>query len=76
MRDLVAPDVRDWLGQLERRGATPSTIRRAKAALSVMLACALEDGDLGSNPAGWREARAVRYREAAAPQAGPARADR
>jgi integrase len=51
MRDLVAPDVRDWLAQLERRGASPSTIRRAKAGLSVMLACAVEDGDIGSNPA-------------------------
>ncbi len=51
MRDLAAPDIRDWLGQLERRGSSPSTIRRAKAALSVMLACAVEDGDLGSNPA-------------------------
>ncbi len=51
MRDLSAPDVRDWLAQLERRGASPSTIRRAKAALSVMLACAVEDGDIGSNPA-------------------------
>jgi integrase len=51
MRDFAAPDVRDWLAQLERRGASPSTIRRAKAALSVMLACAVEDGDLGSNPA-------------------------
>jgi integrase len=51
LRDLGAPDVRDWLGQLERRGASPITIRKAKAALSVMLACAVEDGDLSSNPA-------------------------
>lgn len=51
MRDLGAPDVRDWLADAERRGATPSTIRRAKAALSVMLASAVEDGDLASNPA-------------------------
>jgi integrase len=51
LRDLAAPDVRDWLGQLERRGVSPVTIRKAKAALSVMLACAVEDGDLGSNPA-------------------------
>ncbi len=51
MRDLGAPDVRDWLGQLERRGASPTVIRKAKAALSVMLACAVEDGDLVSNPA-------------------------
>jgi site-specific recombinase XerC len=51
LRDLAAPDVRDWLAELERRGASPSTIRRAKAALSVMLASAVEDGDLASNPA-------------------------
>jgi integrase len=51
LRDLSAPDVRDWLSQLERRGASPSTIRRTKAALSVMLATAVEDGDIGSNPA-------------------------
>jgi len=69
MRDLAAPDVRDWLAQLERRGASPSTIRRAKAALSVMLACAVEDGDLGSNPA-----TGVRYvPSASAKQRHPAR---
>jgi integrase len=51
MRDLAAPDVRDWLGDLERRGASPTTIRKAKAALGVMLASAVQDGDLGSNPA-------------------------
>ncbi len=50
MRDAAAPDVRDWLKQLERGGRSPSTIRRAKAALSVMFACAVEDGDVGSNP--------------------------
>ncbi len=51
MRDLGAPDVRDWLTDLERRGCSPTTIRKAKAALAVMLACAVEDGDLASNPA-------------------------
>jgi integrase len=51
MRDLGAPDVRDWLADLERHGCSPTTIRKAKAALSVMLACAVEDGDLASNPA-------------------------
>jgi integrase len=50
LRDLGAPDVRDWLAELERRGATPTTIRKAKAALSVMLACATEDGDIAANP--------------------------
>jgi integrase len=56
MRDLTAPDVRDLLGRLERQGASPTVIRKAKAALSVMLACAVEDGDLAANPAA-----AVRY---------------
>ncbi len=51
MRDLGAPDVRDWVTDLERRGCSPTTIRKAKAALAVMLACAVEDGDLSSNPA-------------------------
>lgn len=50
MRDVGAPDVRDWLAQLEDRGDSPTTIRKAKAAPSVMLACAVEDGDLASNP--------------------------
>jgi integrase len=50
LRDLGAPDVRDWLAQLERRGDSPTTIRLAKAALSVMLATAVEDGDIASNP--------------------------
>jgi integrase len=51
MRDLAAPDVRDWMRDLELRGASPSVVRNARAALSVMLGCAVEDGDLGSNPA-------------------------
>ena len=51
MREVGAPDVRDWLAELEERGCSPTTIRKAKAALSVMLASAVEDGDLGSNPA-------------------------
>ncbi|MGH2741823.1 MAG: phage integrase central domain-containing protein, partial [Thermoleophilaceae bacterium] len=50
MREVRAPDVRDWLRELERRGVPPATIRKAKAALSVMFATAVEDGDLGSNP--------------------------
>jgi integrase len=51
MRDLGAPDVRAWLHELERRGTPPRTIGKAKAALSAMLSCAVEDGDLGSNAA-------------------------
>jgi integrase len=50
MREVRAPDVRDWLRELEGRRVPPATIRKAKAALSVMFATAVEDGDLGSNP--------------------------
>lgn len=56
MRDLTARHVRDWLKGLEKRGATPSAIRKAKAALSVMLASAREENDIGANPA-----QGVRY---------------
>src|SRR5207248_11310568 len=41
----------DWIRDLERRGASPWIVRNARAALSVMLGCAVEDGDIGSNPA-------------------------
>jgi integrase len=51
MRDLTAKEVREWLKDLERRGASPTVIRKAKVAFSAMLACAVEDDDLGSNPA-------------------------
>ena len=51
VRDLYAPNIRQWLKELERHGATPATIRRAKVALSVMLACAVEDGKIVANPA-------------------------
>jgi integrase len=51
MRDLVASDVAKWLVAIEGRGASPTTIRKAKAALSVMLASAAEADDIGSNPA-------------------------
>lgn len=51
MRDVSSANVRDWLRELEDRGASPGTIRRAKAALSVMLACAAEDSAIAANPA-------------------------
>ncbi len=51
LRDLTPPDVRQWFERMERGGASPSTIKRARIALRVMLACAVEDGDIGSNPA-------------------------
>lgn len=50
LREVAAPDVRDWLSEVERRGASPATVRKAKAALSVLFASALQDGDIGSNP--------------------------
>ncbi len=50
IRDVAAPDVRDWLGALECDGATQPTIRKAKAALGVLLASAVQDGDIGANP--------------------------
>jgi integrase len=56
MREVRAPDIRDWLAELEGRGVAPTTIRKAKAAMGVMFATAVEDGDLGSNPV-----RDVRY---------------
>lgn len=51
MRELSAPDIDRWFTELERAGASPSTIRRARVALSVMLACAVQAGDLVHNPA-------------------------
>lgn len=51
LRDLAAPDVRDWFERMEKRGASPSTIKRARVSLRVMLACAVGDGEIGSNPA-------------------------
>ena len=50
MRDVGARDVRDWLGELERRGCSPTTIRKAKAALAVMFASSVQDGELAANP--------------------------
>jgi integrase len=50
MRDLTARDIRDWFADLERRGVSPTSIRKAKATLSVMLATAMEDGAISANP--------------------------
>lgn len=51
MRELGAPDLKDWFSALERRGCSPNTIRKARAALAAMLADALEDGAITVNPA-------------------------
>jgi integrase len=50
LRDLTAPDVGDWMNELERRGASPATIKRARIALRVMLACAVQRGEITANP--------------------------
>jgi integrase len=57
MREVRAPDVIDFYRQLESCGASPATVRKAKRALSVMFASAVEYGELGSNPV--RDARYV-----------------
>jgi integrase len=62
LRELTAGEIRSWFGDLERRGVSPNTIRKAKAALSAMLATATEDDAIPANPA--REARYVASREA------------
>jgi integrase len=67
LRDLAAPDVKDWFKRMEKRGASPSTIKRARIALRVMLADAAEDGDVSSNPAAnvrYAPSEAVRRRHA------------
>jgi integrase len=51
LRELSARDIREWMGDLEQRGASPNVIRKAKAALSVMLATAVEDDDIPANVA-------------------------
>jgi integrase len=51
IRDTTPPDVRDWLTELERHGASKTVIRKAKVALSAMLATAVEDGAIPQNPA-------------------------
>lgn len=51
IRDTTPPDIRDWLTELERKGASRTVIRKAKVALSAMLATAVEDGAIPQNPA-------------------------
>jgi integrase len=50
LRDLGSRDVSDWFGDLEGRGVQPPSIRKAKAALSAMVATAAQDGDIAANP--------------------------
>jgi integrase len=51
LSEIEPTDVRDVLGEARRDGASTSEIRKLRAALSVMFATALEDGELSSNPA-------------------------
>lgn len=51
LRDLTPSGVRDWFERLEKRGASPATIKRARIALRVMLACAVEGDEITSNAA-------------------------
>ena len=70
LRDLTPRGVRDWFEELERRNASPATIKRARIALRVMLACALEDDEIRSNPAA--DARYIPTEAARAKHAKPA----
>lgn len=51
LRDVTSRDVSDWFGDLEAKGVHPPSIRKAKAALSAMLATAAQAGDIAANPA-------------------------
>jgi integrase len=50
MRDVTSRDVSDWFSWLERHGVRPPTMRKAKAAMSAMLATAAQEGAIPSNP--------------------------
>jgi hypothetical protein len=49
--EIAASDVKDWQTWMERRGCSPSAIRKAKAVLSAMLGDAAEEGKIAHNPA-------------------------
>ena len=51
MRDMAAPDIKNWFTALEHQGCSPNTIRKARAALAAMLADAVDDGAIAANPA-------------------------
>jgi integrase len=50
LRDVTSRDVSDWFTELERKNVKPPSIRKAKAALSAMLATAAQAGDIPANP--------------------------
>jgi integrase len=70
LRDLTPRGVRDWFEALEKRGASPATIRRARIALRVMLACAVADDEITSNAAA--DARYIPTEQVQAKHAKPA----
>jgi integrase len=49
--DIEPADIREMFGRLRKRGASTSEIKKTRAALSTMMATAVEDGLLRSNPA-------------------------
>jgi integrase len=48
--EIEAPDVRDWFGWMESRGASGAAISKAKATLSALMGTALEDGKVRRHP--------------------------
>lgn len=52
LRDVTSRDVSDWFGDLEAKGVHPPSIRKAKAALSAMLATAAQAGGHCGQPGG------------------------
>jgi integrase len=50
LAEVEPADVRELFGEMRRAGASTSAIKKLRAALSVMCATAVEDGQLRSNP--------------------------
>lgn len=63
LRDLTPKGFREWMEEMERKGRSPNTIRKARVALSAMLATAVEEDAIATNPA-----TGVRYIPSAAAQ--------
>ncbi|HEU0019238.1 MAG TPA: tyrosine-type recombinase/integrase [Thermoleophilaceae bacterium] len=69
LAEVEPPDVRAFVGHLEAKGLSPSTVRSIVAPLRAMFATAVEDGALRANPA-----REVRIAGKSATDDEPARA--
>ena len=50
VRDVTSRDVSDWFTGMERKGVRAPSIRKAKAAMSTMMATAAQAGDIQANP--------------------------